>query len=204
MYYIYRITNLVNGNTYIGQHQPKENEPFDKYLGSGELIRRAIKKHGKENFKKEILYNNIQYKKTADSVEKFAIAKEKAIGKAEYNISTGGTGGDLGPEVRKKMSKAQKGKHLSEETRKKISKALKGRTLNDAWKKKLSESHKGKKLGPASEETKKKRSDALKGKGHSSEWRRKVSEAKKGRPNWGKGKHWHLDENGKRVWSERK
>lgn len=91
-------------------------------MGSGILITRAKQKYGIENFKKEILYSRIQYKETADDMEKFAIAKERALGKAEYNIADGGQGGNLGEEVNKKISEAKKGKKrppISEETKKK-------------------------------------------------------------------------------------
>ena len=81
----------------------------DSYMGSGILLKRAQKKYGIENFEKEILYSRIQYKETADDMEKFAIAKERAIGKAEYNIADGGQGGALRKGI--PHSEAMKGKH---------------------------------------------------------------------------------------------
>ena len=147
MYYIYRITNLVNGKTYIGQH--KYRKLNDSYMGSGIRIKRAIKKYGIKNFKKEILYSNIQYKETVDDMERFAIAKERAIGKAEYNIADGGAGGGC------------KGIKFSEAHKKKISEAHKGRKFSEEIRKKLSEVHKGKKRKPFSEETRKKMSDDI-------------------------------------------
>ena len=171
MFYIYRITNLVNGKTYIGQHKYKNLN--DNYMGSGVHLKRAQKKYGIENFTKEILYKDIQYKDTANSVEIYAIAKERSIGKAEYNIANGGNGpGTCSKETKKKISESHKGKHRSEETKKKISETLKGKTLSEEQKKKISETRKGKHW---SEETKKKISTIF------------------------KGKHWKLID-GKRVW----
>ena len=184
-WYIYRITNLINGKTYIGQH--KYNKLDDSYMGSGKLIKLAIKKHGVENFKKEILYSRIQYRKTADDMERFAIKKERAIGKAEYNLTDGGEGGSFkgrtfSEESRKKMSESHKGIPLSEEQRKN----MRGRP---AWNKGM----------PCSEETKRKISEANKGnpgpwegKQLSEETKKKISEAHK-------GKHWKLID-GKRVY----
>lgn len=139
MFYIYRITNKVNGKTYIGQHKYKKLN--DDYMGSGILLHLAYKKYGIENFRKEILYSRIQYKETADDIERFAIAKERASGKAEYNIANGGYGvcGRLSEEHKRKISEANKGripwnkdKHWSNETKMKISKKMKGRV---AWNK---------------------------------------------------------------------
>ena len=182
MYYIYRITNKINSKTYIGQHKYKDLN--DNYKGSGKLLWKAYRKYGFENFEKEILYSSIQYKETADDMEKFAIAKERALGKAEYNIADGGQGGNLGEEVNKKLRGENNpfyGKHHSNEARRKISEA---RT--------------GKKFGPLSEETKKKISEAQKGKKHSEERIRKNSESHKGQVAWNKGKklgsngtHWY-------------
>lgn len=168
MYYIYRITNKINGKTYIGQHKYKDLN--DSYMGSGVLLARAKKKYGIENFIKEILYSSIQYKETADDVERFAIAKERAIGKAEYNIADGGEGGN---------GHSNKGKKLSEEHRKKLSEAHKGKP--GYWE--------GKRI---SEETKKKLLEYNKGKKLSEETKKKMSE-------YWKGKHWKLVD-GKRIW----
>ena len=159
MYYIYRITNKVNGKTYVGQHKYKKLN--DSYMGSGKLLKKAVKKYGIENFEKEILYSRIQYKETADDMERFAIAKERTLGKAEYNIANGGQGGNLGEEVNKKLRGKNNhfyGKHHSEETKKRISEAMKG---------KLS---------------------GRKGKHHSEEAKKKISEGRKGKPAWNKGK----------------
>ena len=155
MYYIYRITNKINGKTYIGQH--KYTDLNDDYMGSGILMSRAKKKYGVENFTKEILYSRIQYKATADDMERFAIAKERAVGKAEYNIADGGQGGALhkgkchSEETKRKLSDLQKGRHHSEEQNIKHSEAMKGKnnpfygkSHSEEIKRKISEAHKDK------------------------------------------------------------
>lgn len=180
MYYIYRITNKINSKTYIGQHKYKKLN--DSYMGSGKLIKRAIKKYGIENFEKEILYSRIQYKATADDIERFAIKKERALGKAEYNIADGGNGGAL----RKGKTPWNKGKCHSDETKRKISEAKKGKQVLNKRK-------------PMSDEQRMKISETLKGhiawnKGipRSEETKKKISDTMKGKSAWNKGKHWKL------------
>lgn len=55
MYYtIYEIKNLLTNEIYIGQHTTKNIN--DEYYGSGLIISQQIKKYGKENFAKTILF----------------------------------------------------------------------------------------------------------------------------------------------------
>src|SRR3972149_9779970 len=48
---IYKTTNLINGKIYVGQ----DSNNNSKYLGSGSIFKKSIKKYGKSNFIKEIL-----------------------------------------------------------------------------------------------------------------------------------------------------
>ena len=193
MYCIYKITNLINGKTYIGQHKYKDIN--DSYMGSGVLLHRAFEKYGKKNFKKEVLYSSIKYKETVDDMERFAIAKERTIGKAEYNIADGGEGGcgKHSEETKRKISKSwDYDKHFTEETKKKMSEAHKGKPSwnkgkhhSDDTKKRISEANKGHSV---TKETKRKISKANKGKHLSEEAKRKISKVHKGKPSWNKGK----------------
>lgn len=87
---IYCTTNLINGKKYIGKDQ--NNDP--KYLGSGTIFRRALKKHGASNFKKEILQHCSSLEELSKAeiywISHFSAAQSNTF----YNISTGGTGGD--------------------------------------------------------------------------------------------------------------
>jgi hypothetical protein len=71
---------------YIGKHKTVNLE--DDYMGSGKLIKRAIKKYGVENFKKEILY----IFKTEDEMNE-AEKRLVVISEDSYNLCPGGYGG---------------------------------------------------------------------------------------------------------------
>lgn len=86
---VYKTINIINNRYYIGVHRTKNIN--DKYLGSGVLLKTAIKKYGRENFKKEIL-------EIFDSYEE-AFNKEREIVTLElieegecYNLHCGGDG----------------------------------------------------------------------------------------------------------------
>lgn len=88
MYTVYKVTNNINGNYYIGVH--KSVNPYDSYMGSGVRIKRAIEKYGVENFSKDILY--------VFEIEEDAYTKEKELLsnvwhlKECYNCTEGGMG----------------------------------------------------------------------------------------------------------------
>ncbi len=90
-YYVYKITNLINGRWYIGKRRSKN--PFnDKYMGSGKLIKLAIQKYGISNFKKEIIqiFDNDN---SASLLESQLVTKETLKQGICYNLREGGTGG---------------------------------------------------------------------------------------------------------------
>ena len=78
----------------------------DPYLGSGDILLKAIKAYGRCNLKKAILEDGLSTKDLANSREKYWIKTKRLEGKAEYNIADGGQGGDLGPAVRLKISES--------------------------------------------------------------------------------------------------
>ena len=84
---IYKTTNLITGKIYIGQDS--NNNP--NYLGSGKYLWNAIKKHGKENFKKEIICE-CSSKEELNEKEKYWIKILKCKTPNGYNITDGGNG----------------------------------------------------------------------------------------------------------------
>lgn len=104
--HIYKTTNLLNGKIYIGQTSKTLNT---KYLGSGKILLKAVKKYGKYNFKREIL-EECNSKEQMNNREKYWIQHFDSINRnIGYNVSIGGEGGNLGDEVNKKISESRKG-----------------------------------------------------------------------------------------------
>lgn len=102
MYYIYRIINIINGHDYIGKRKYQKKDPSeDGYLGSGELIKKAVNKYGKSNFKKEILEDNIHGEYEASLEEIKWIKNFRSKGQAYYNISPGGENLSIHSEISK-------------------------------------------------------------------------------------------------------
>jgi len=120
--FIYLTINMINGKKYIGQRIFKIN--WQWYVGSGTVLKQAIKKYGRNNFSREIIA--IAYSK--DELNKLEIDIIKNHNAVEsndyYNISHGGG--------------SPAGVHRSEETKRKIGEASKGRGKGG----KLSDEHK--------------------------------------------------------------
>lgn len=161
-YTVYITINDINDKFYIGTHLT--DNPLDSYLGSGNLLLMAIKKHGKENFRKSIL-GEFQNHAEAHYWEGFYIKLFEATSrKIAYNISpSGGT---------------KYGGILSDDTKKKISDKIKGKI---PW-------NKGLQTGPRKEDTKQRIRETLWGIKHTIERRNNISRGLTGNTPWNKGR----------------
>ena len=88
MYFtVYKITNILNSMIYIGVHSTEDLN--DNYMGSGTSIKADIKKYGRSNFIKEILYifdnkDDMLQKEVEIVTEEFILREDT------YNIRLGG------------------------------------------------------------------------------------------------------------------
>jgi group I intron endonuclease len=139
--YIYKITNLITGSSYIGKHNGKDND----YFTSGKLIKEVVAKYGIQNFKREIL-EYIQDMDIINEREKYWIQYYNTYKGKGYNLTPGGDGGILGlkrsEDTKKKIGMKNSGpnpnKKRSDEFKQKISNALKGRIQSDKSKQLIS------------------------------------------------------------------
>jgi group I intron endonuclease len=199
---VYITINLINGKKYIGKDI--KNNP--KYLGSGSLFKEAVKKYGKENFKKEILeicstIDELERRETY-WIEYFNAIKDNMFYNIRENVKNWYSKADENKKqyVKNKISLSNKGKKLSNETKEKISKSnlgkIKGKYHTEESKLKISMKNKGRKHTleekqkisknskgiQKSEETKNKMSKSRKGHPmYTDEWREKISKGNLGR-----------------------
>ena len=180
MRYIYRITNLINGKTYIGQHKVKKGRTItsDTYWGSGKIITESIKKYGKNNFKKEILVSGDFTKEEINRFEICAIFFERLNYHSEYNISDGGESPFSNSEFAKKAA--------SKTDYSKVSKTLKEYYSN------LSKKEKDK-IVQKRKETCLKRNISFKTKGTTSMHFKKAPGSSQGSKNSQFGTHWYTN-----------
>ncbi len=90
LYTVYQITHQESGKVYIGKHQTLD--PNDGYLGSGKLIKNAVKKHGLSAFTKEVLHV-FETEPEMNAKEAELVTEEFCARDDTYNLCPGGQGG---------------------------------------------------------------------------------------------------------------
>jgi len=161
---LYQTTNNVNGKLYVGVHKLSDKKYSQYYLGSGNNIKAALKKYGRESFTR-ITLAGFSCAEDAFLAEAKIVNEEFIKRPDTYNLKIGGEGGVdqtiwIGrkhtAESIEKMRNSHKGVFPTLETRQKRSIALKGRPKTDETKYKMSQAAIGNKrsLGrKVSEET---------------------------------------------------
>ena len=191
-HYVYEITNLVNGMKYIGKRTCKCEIENDGYMGSSDILRRAIKKYGINNFKKDIIFICNTEEEAYKKEEYYISLKNAVISREYYNLCGGGKGVGSGE------NNHRFGKKLSERHKLILSKSNKERVISEESKLKMSNYWKGKRVGEQNpfygkthtNEAREKMSIASSNKTMSIESRKKISKALKGEksPMYGKKK----------------
>ena len=158
-----------NGKVYVGITGQKPEKRW-KANGLGYQTQsyffKAISKYGFDNFKHEILFENLS-KEEAEQKEMELITLYKSNQpEFGYNIREGGSLSSWREDSKEKLRQANLGKHHSEETKKKLSEINKGKHLSEETKEKISKNN----------------AKIWQGKHLSEEHRKKLSEAKKGKP----------------------
>lgn len=142
MFYVYKITNTVNGKLYIGKAE-NVTERWQKHVSHartmrGFILHNAIRKYGEKNFEVSIM-EECKTDEEASEREIFWVAVYKTNiyrhgSEFGYNMTDGGEG--------------MTGHHHSDDTKRKMSEASKGKPKSESHKKQLSIAHVGMKLMP--------------------------------------------------------
>lgn len=122
--YIYKITNTINGQSYIGQTLKTIEERWRGHLSPSSncvYLKNAIDKYGKDVFVIDILHaiesdNKDDLIKMANTLEMKEIEERCTLAPNGYNITRGGKNGY-------RKSAPRRSWNLSEETKAKIAKA---------------------------------------------------------------------------------
>lgn len=135
---VYKTTNLINGKIYVGKYEGNR----ENYLGSGYILKKAIKKYGRENFKREIIERCNNTKELIEREKHWIKIFDCTNPKIGYNVAEGGNGGNtyLGKseeevfDIKRKISDSGKGREFSEEHKRKLSESAKKRKGNKSCK----------------------------------------------------------------------
>lgn len=159
-HFIYKTTNLLNGDFYVGMHSTDNLN--DGYIGSGKRLLRSVEKYGKENFKTEI----IEQTETRELlvIRERELVNENLLKDLQcINIKVGGEGGGGWPKeahskgainANKTEAKRKRSAEVGSRTMKRLH--TEGKIPKDACKSFIGKTH--------SEETKQKMRDSSIGK----------------------------------------
>jgi len=135
-HYVYLLTRaLPEGGCryYIGIRTcpvGKTPETDTSYMGSGNAIKAAVKKHGRAAFSKSIV-DVFETRTEAKALERALVGLATANSPWSYNLVEGGEDSGLkSEETKARMSEALRGREVSDETCARISRALHGRRLS--------------------------------------------------------------------------
>ena len=152
MYTVYAITNQVNNKKYISVTKRDYILRYKEHVGlansgSNAILHQAMRKHGIENFKVEVLEDNISVElageKEREYISKLNTSYANGCG---YNVNEGGrdnVGYTFTEAAKKKISESLKGRVYPESRNLKIKKAMTGREYKQEWKDALSKSRLG-------------------------------------------------------------
>ena len=88
-HYVYKTVCSLNGYYYIGSRSTNTAPEIDDYLGSGDMLKMAIWKIGKENFTKEVL-KTFDTRIEADAYESQLVTNDVIKDYKSYNVAIGG------------------------------------------------------------------------------------------------------------------
>lgn len=136
-FYLYKITNLINGKVYIGQSVNPQarwrRHKSDAKLGKNKKhLANAIRKYGARNFAFEVIAQS----KTLEGIDQAEIdciqqhkSSDKKYG---YNIALGGNGKRIvSEETKKKIAQFMTGRKPSEETKRRRSQSMMGKNAGE-------------------------------------------------------------------------
>lgn len=103
-YKIYKITNKLNGLFYVG----RTKQDFDRYWGSGKLIKQSVAKNGKKSFLKEILQECETLQESKDLEREWIKRLQANVPGIGYNLSEGGEDGEWWELYQDKEARSQR------------------------------------------------------------------------------------------------
>lgn len=90
--FIYITTNMLNGKQYVGKKVFDIKGGWRSYLGSGKVLKQAIQKYGRKNFKKRIIHICYSEDELANAEKSIISLLDAKNNEDYYNIAEGGEG----------------------------------------------------------------------------------------------------------------